>query len=494
MDRRTQTSQATAPGDPSAQCGSGADTHPSTPPPGGAARIAGQAFVQTVHHFFPEFNTWLDALPDSRAPERIVYETRFMVWWGLWLYLAQLGSRRQLDFQLDNWGTQVLNNLNRLAGTQHTTRPVNDTLDYFLEHVPAAAVAGLRTQLARRLIRMKALDDARLLGHLVLLVDATGLLCWRRRHCPHCLVQQHEHTPLYLHQVLEAKLLGPAGVVVSVGSAFIDNEDNATPAGKDAEEIKQDCELKALSRLTPQLKKDFPQARLVLAGDSLYACGRTFQLAQDHDWEFVLTLKPGRLPTIWDEFQRLMPLCPRQVLERRLPDGTRQVYRWVHDLSYVDDAKRPWRFHALECLETSPSGTVTHYAWVTRLPVSARTVEEIAQKGGRCRWKIENEGFNRQKNSGLNLEHAYSIDPEKMQAYYYLLQIAFILTQLLERGSLLRQLAAEAGKRLDQAFGSLANIAQRLLDGLRYCIWPETCFAAEAAARLRIRLEDNDSS
>ena len=50
-----------------------------------------------------------------------------------------------------------------------------------------------------------------------------------------------------------------------------------------------------------------------------------------------------------------------------------------------------------------------------------------------------------------------------MRAYYYLLQIAFILTQLLERGSLLRQLTADLGKRLDQAFGSLANIAQRLL-------------------------------
>lgn len=75
------------------------------------------------------------------------------------------------------------------------------------------------------LIRMKALDAARLLGHLVLLVDGTGLLCWRRRHCPHCLVQRHEHTTLYLHQVLEAKLLGPAGVVVSVGSEFIDNQD-----------------------------------------------------------------------------------------------------------------------------------------------------------------------------------------------------------------------------------------------------------------------------
>src|SRR5207237_6860775 len=94
--------------------------------------------------------------------------------------------------------------------------------------------------------------------------------------------------------------------------------------------------------------------------------------------------------------------CPSQVLKRTLADGRQQVYRWVHDLSYVDDEKRRWCFHGLECVETAPDGTVTHYAWVTRLPVSARTVEEIAQKGGRYRWKIENEGFNRQKNSGLN--------------------------------------------------------------------------------------------
>lgn len=455
--------------------------------------IAGQAFVQTVKHYFPELNTWLDALPDTRDPKMIVYGTRFMAWWGLWLYLGQLSSRRQLDFQLDDWGTQVLTNLNRLAETEHSTRPVNDTLDHFLEHVGAEPIAALRTQMVRRLIRMKALDSARLLGNLVLIVDATGLLCWRRRHCPHCLVQKHEHTTLYLHQVLEAKLLGPAGVVVSVGSEFIDNADISVTPAKDADEIKQDCELKALSRLAPRLKRDFPQARFVLAGDSLYACGRTFQLAKDHDWEFVLTLKPGRLPTIWDEFQRLLPLCPRQILERLLPNGTRQLYRWVHDLSYVDDQNRCWHFHALECVETSKEGTVTHYAWVTHLPVSLKTVEEIAQKGGRYRWKIENEGFNRQKNSGLNLEHAYSTDPEKMQAYYYLLQIAFILTQLLERGSLLRQLTASLGKRLDQVFGSLANIAQRLLEGLRHCVWPQECFSAETAERLRIHLGEDSS-
>jgi hypothetical protein len=49
-----------------------------------------------------------------------------------------------------------------------------------------------------------------------------------------------------------------------------------------------------------------------------------------------------------------------------------------------------------------------------------------AHKGGRYRWQVEKEGFNRQKNSGLNLEHVSSTDPEKWKAYDLLLQIAFI--------------------------------------------------------------------
>ena len=91
----------------------------------------------------------------------------------------------------------------------------------------------------------------------------------------------------------------------------------------------------------------------------------------------------------------------------------------------------------------------------------------------------------------MNLEHVYSIDPEKWKAYYYLLQIAFIIIQLLERGSLLQRLAAEAGRTVVQLFGSLGNIARRLLDSLRYLLWPEESFDTKAAARLHIGLDSS---
>ena len=58
-------------------------------------------------------------------------------------------------------------------------------------------------------------------GRLQLLVDGTGHLCFHKKHCERCLVQKHEHTTVYLHQVLEAKVLGPAGLVLSAGTEFI---------------------------------------------------------------------------------------------------------------------------------------------------------------------------------------------------------------------------------------------------------------------------------
>jgi hypothetical protein len=446
--------------------------------------------VQTTRHFFPDLNRWLDRLPDSRVQDACTYPTRFLAWWGLHLYLLQLGSRRQLDFELRDGGPQVLANLNRLADTPQTTLPVHDTLDHFVGHVRQAGWEQLRRRCVQRLLRMKALDAARLLGHPVLLLDATGLLCFHRRHCRHCLTQRCGKQTLYLHHVLEAKLLGPGGVVVSLDSEFIDNADAADSKGKSAEQIKQDGELKAAGRLLPRIKKDYPQLRFVLALDNLYACGSLFALAQQLGWSFVVTFKEGRTPALWREYQALRPACPENTL-RRVWDDRVQEFRWVNQLAYEDSEGREWQLNALECTEQPVEGVAHYFAWLTGLPLGQKTVEEIAQKGGRYRWKIENEGFNRQKNSGLNLEHVYSTDPEKWKVYYLLLQIAFLLLQLLERGSLLRRLAAEAGRPFWKLFGSLKNVARRLLDSVRFVIWEEDWFDPGQTRRLRIELDSS---
>jgi hypothetical protein len=489
MDRRTQEAQAASQRDSATHPGAGADACPTPASEGGAPLIAGRALVQTVRHFFPQLNQWLDRLPDSRDPDAIEYPGRFLAWWGIALYLLQLGSRRQLDYEVRDGGSSVLDKFNRLADTEQESLPVHDTLDYFVKHVQLAGWERLRTQMVQRLQRMKVLDVARLLGHPVLLIDATGMLSFPQRHCPYCLVQRHAKHTYYLHHVLEAKLLGPAGVVISLETEFIENADAADSRGRSAEQIKQDCELKALQRLAPRIKKNYPQLRFVLAVDSLYGCGPLFALAQKLAWSFVVTFKEGRTPTLWREYQALLRQCPDNVLRREWHDKT-QEFRWVKQLDYEDSEGRDWKLNALECTETTVAGK-QYFAWLTPLPVSRKTVEEIAQKGGRDRWKVENEGFNHQKNSGLNLQHVYSIDPEKWKAYYLLLQIAFIITQLLERGGLLRRLADESGRPFWKLFGSLKNVARRLLDSFRYTVWQDDWFDPAKAAQLRIKLNSS---
>ncbi len=208
------------------------------------------------------------------------------------------------------------------------------------------------------------------------------------------------------------------------------------------------------------------------------------ELVAVQGWAYVFTFKPGRLPAAWAEFQALLRACPEHVLRVTGPDGTQQVYRWATGVGAEDADHRPYGFNALQCEETV-NGVTQLFAWMTNLPATRETVVEIATKGGRCRWTIDNEGFNMQKNSDLNLEHAYSTDPERLKAYYYLLQIAHLILQLLERGSLLRHLAQEVGKAPLTLFGSLKNIARRLLDALRFTCWPDE----EGPLAIQIRLD-----
>jgi hypothetical protein len=422
----------------------------------------------------------------------VVYHQRFLLWWGPALFLCKLGSRRQADYQLNTDGPAVLANLNRLAGTRQSSRPVNKTLNYFLGRIGTPPVARLRAQCVRRLVRMKVLDPARLQGRFVVAADGTGYLVFRYRHCEHCLTQRHGETTLYLHQPLEAKLLGPADTVFSIGTGFIDNRDLAdTPAGAGAEQRKQGCELKALRRLAAGLRAEFPQLPGCLSGDGLDGCGEGFQIAQDYRCDFVYTSQPGRLPALWQEFQALLRLYPDRRVELRTPAGVRQVYRWVPDLPYTDSRGREWLLKAIHCQETFADGTEREWSWLTGLDVRHETVVEVATKGGRQRWHIENQGFNVQKNSGLNLEHACSHGAQ-WAAYYFLLQIAHLILQLVEKGSLLRQLARQQGQRTAvEWFGSLKNMAQRLLESLRYWTWPEAAFDAAAARRRQIRLDSS---
>jgi hypothetical protein len=407
------------------------------------------------------------------------------------LFGLGLGSRRSADNDLRDLELAILHNLNLLAGTQQESLPVTKTLDHFIGHVGSAAFAQLLRQHTHRLMRMKALDDFRFESDFIAAVDGTGYLSFSHHHCSQCLTQRHSSGTLsYLHPVLEAKLLSSTGLALSLASEFIENPPGRSPT--DYQEQKQDCELKAFDRLAATLKTAFPQLRLCLSFDSLYGCGRAFAVCKKYHWHFVVTFKEGRTPELWQEFQALLKLSPQQKLTTILPDKTRRLYRWVEPLPYIDSEKRAWTLGAILCEETSACGEKTTFAWLTNLAVNRDSVIAIADQVGRLRQKIENEGFNVQKNSGLNLEHVFSQNWDHAKAYYYLLQIGHLLMQLLHHNSLHRALAKQYGHNSVLAlWGAFKKIPQRLLEAFRYYLLPETDFDVAAAARCHIALNSS---
>jgi hypothetical protein len=325
--------------------------------------------------------------------------------------------------------------------------------------------------MVHRLIRMRALDHARLYGHFLVVLDGTGQLYFRQRHCEHCLTKTVDGQTQYYHPVLEAKLVTPEGLAISIASEFIENSDPKA--------TKQDCEWKAFARLSQRLKKDFPQLRMCLCLDGLYAKGPVFRTCQDNGWKYLITFKKGSLPSLWKDYLSLRRLSPANRKKQR-HRGVAQSFAWVEGLEHVDDHKQAHRVNVLQCLERDGQDR-TRFVWLTNFPITPDTAATLANRGARCRWKIENEGFNIQKNGGFNLEHAYSTGPTQIKNFYVLLQIAHMILQLIERGSLL----SDDCRRL---FGSFRNLSRRLAQSLRNHPIPPDALDPLAAASIQIRL------
>jgi hypothetical protein len=78
-----------------------------------------------------------------------------------------------------------------------------------------------------------------------------------------------------------------------------------------------------------------------------------------------------------------------------------------------------------------------------------------------------------------------------LKAYYYLMQIAHLILQIFEAGSLLRRLAAECGRTPWQLFGGLANLARRLLESFRYRVLSKKAFDPDPNERIQYRFDSS---
>ncbi len=421
-----------------------------------------KALVGTVQHFFGGFERLFRGLTERRDLRHTTYPLAVLMATGVLMFLLRLGSRRQIAKLLRENGPSATK-FQALFGV--LSCPHGDTLNYAYQRSNVAEVQEVVTGMTETLIRRKVLYRHRLLDrYFLVVVDGTGMLSFTERHCPHCMTRTYNGRTLYYHPVLEAKLVTPTGLVslavhtVSLMTEFIENPaENPT---------KQDCELKAFYRLAERLKQRWPRLPICLLLDGLFAGGPTFSICERNHWKYLIVLQEDDIPYLNDEFRALSPLAPEDHLVFRtgVQLEIKQDLRWVNKIAYVDARGEEHSVAVVECLETKPDADkqphTTRFKWVTNFNVTAQRVVTLANQGGRLRWKIENEGFNVQKNGGYALEHAYSRDATASKVFYLLLQIAHMLAQLIERGSLFR-------KAFPNGVGSAKNIAFRLLEAWR---------------------------
>ncbi|NQT51229.1 hypothetical protein HQ576_04230 [bacterium] len=253
------------------------------------------------------------------------------------------------------------------------------------------------------------------------------------------------------------------GFAFSIATEFIENpHPDAT---------KQDCEQAAFKRLAVKLKANFPQLPLVILGDNLYVAKPVFDLCTRNGWRFIFTFKRGGTPARFAEYETLREAAPHNRVEHRCGDRVQHL-AWVNDLDYHGH-----RLCAFECRESRPDGHA-YFAWITNARLGYKSVITHANQGGRLRWKIENEGFNTQKNHGYALEHAYSANAEVAKIFYYFLQVAHAINQLVLKGSLLRAHR--------QQLGTLKNYRRLLGAAFRNSI-PPHAWSSDAARAMQIR-------
>ena len=456
-----------------------------------------EVLMRTVSHYFPRFNEWLGELTDIRNQELIVYKRETIVWVALMALLTKRGARMNISHQMrEGYFCHNLKNLCEQEKLENV--PHGDTVEYLLMRLKVEELEGIQVKMMAKLLRSRVLENRRLLGkYYTVAIDGCHIHSFDYEHCEHCLVQEDKVTgeKRWFHTKLMASLITATGLCLPMASEWIENEPDYN---------KQDCEIRAFYRLVVKLRLYYPKLPVCLLLDALYAGQPTFTALKEERMEWIVVFKEGSMSYIYNWVMSIKEHCAKdnvmvetdekeiderqrrshqERLTRRKPEHTKRkrttetTCTWMKGIEFSQDRSL---FNIMTCKEVVDGQTMCDYVWIVSdgLNLSEETVKPLT-KAGRCRWKIENEGINTQKNGGYRLEHLYSRDKVSMKIWCALIDIAHLINQLIEQGSLITI----------KTYGSIRNISQRMFEHLRYYVFRKP----PNPPRIQIRLGWNTS-
>jgi len=256
-------------------------------------------------------------------------------------------------------------------------------------------------------------------------VDGVEHFASTKIHCEHCSTRTlRDGATEYFHSGLGAVLVNPAHEeVLPLDFEPILKQDGAK---------KNDCERNAAKRLCTALHERYPDLKIMLVEDALYANAPHIRQILGYGWSFILNVKPDSHASLEKQFAGRRATGQVQEWSYTDAEGVKHYFAWTKGLC-LNDSAIDVTVNYLLYEETDKKGVTTRWTWVTDLPLTKRTVEPV-MRGGRSRWKIENETFNTLKNQGYHFEHNYGHGKKNLATVMALLMfLAFAVDQMIQR-------------------------------------------------------------
>ena len=401
--------------------------------------------------FYPELFMKFGQVIDPRHSSYIDYSSKVMLGTVYYKGIAGISSMQGMTRAFND--ETVAGNLYRFMGDEAKEYlPHGATVNEFLERLDPLELEKIQANIVYRMIRRKTFDEAKVLGRWLVLVDGSELDEGNKQKNENYLSRsynkgtENEFTK-YHRSVLEAKIYLGNNLVCSMATETIENSAEYQEKKLSEEEIKQDCESKAFVRLAAKLKKHFPRLPICIVADGLYVSEKVMKICEEYGWDYIIRYKEGCAPSIEEEYK---------AIPEKNEAGKAE---YINGIIYRDMEVNVLKYRETKIKKGKP--VTTEFAWITSIKITNKNAKKLAE-AGRNRWKIENQGFNRQKRWQGDIEHACSFHEKAQKNHYLLEQISDFMKQLYEYFYLKKNEIKKAQKNISSEL--LASFGRQLTE------------------------------
>ena len=308
------------------------------------------------------------------------------------------------------------------------TIPSDSQMRDILDPVDPLQLRAFFKDIFRQLQRAKVLEDyAYLDGRYLVALDGVEYFSSKKVHCDHCMTRNHSNGEVsYYHQMLGAVIVHPDfSEVIPLAPEPIQRQDGHN---------KNDCERNGARRWLEAFRKDHPHLAIIVVEDALSSNAPHIRDLRAAGAHFILGVKEADHKHLFEQFYQQLEAGKVQELEEiDARTGATCNYMFINGLT-LNEANQDVKVNFLQYLEMDETGKVLRkWTWVVEVELTKDKVR-LVMRGGRARWRVENETFNTLKNQGYHFEHNYGHGYKNLCVVLAMLMMAaFLIDQVQQR-------------------------------------------------------------